>query len=470
MRIRKVKNSAGNTSVQIGNYYGKNFLLVKHIGSAKTQKELNQLMQVAREYINEKQISLFNSEPQLDVSQIISANYKRISTYKYFSDHYAEVFPNLDNDVLKNLVIIRLIKPTSKLESIQLLKEYFGIKYSKSTIGRKIINFNKDRVIHSLVEYARQKLNFDFRIVFYDVTTLFFESKADENLRKPGYSKDGKHTQPQILIGLVVDRNGFPIYYEIFEGNKFEGHTMLPVILTFKEKFKVKDLIIVADSAMLSEDNLSSLEENNLQYIVGNRTHTTYKDNLKDTIVRLKKSDNSVKVIKSNHRSVIYHYSKKREKKDLFEINKAVMKALKCSNNPSKQSRVKFLTTKNQSSKLNMQLIEKHKFLAGIKSYKTNTNLPGMKVVERYSDLWKVEKAFRMSKHDLKARPVFHRREEAIQAHILIVFAANALSKHLEMTTGKSILKIVKEQMRIIDVEFIDKNTGKSHTIKISPH
>lgn len=470
MRIRKVKNSSGNTSVQVGNYRGKNFLLVKHIGSAKTRKELEKLIQIARECINEKQISLFKSELQLDVSQIVSVSYKRISTYKYFSDHYEKVFPKLNNDILKNLVIIRLIKPTSKLESIQLLEEYFGIKYSKSTIGRVIINFNKDEVIRSLVEYARQKLDFDFRIVFYDVTTLFFESKTDESLRKPGYSKDGKHTQPQILIGLVVDRNGFPIYYEIFEGNKFEGHTMLPVILTFQEKFKVRNLIIVADSAMLSEANLSSLEENNLHYIVGNRTHTTYKDNLKNIVVRLKKSDNSVEVIKSNHRSIVYHYSKKRERKDLFEIDKAVMKALKRSNNPSKRSRVKFLTTKNHSSKLNIRLIDKHKFLAGIKSYKTNTNLPGMKVVERYSDLWKVEKAFRMSKHDLKARPIFHRKEEAIQAHILIVFVANALSKHLEMTTGKSILKVVKEQMRIIDVEFIDKTTGRSHTIKISPH
>ncbi len=469
MRIRKVRNSAGNISVQIGHYKGKNFLLVKHLGSAKNKEELDLLIQKANEIINHNQLSIFSQSQELDVSQVVSARYSRKSIYIFFSQYYDLLFYSLDNKILKDLVIMRILKPTSKLESIELLYEYFGLKYSKTDIGRKILSFNKDNIIKCLIKYAQDNLDFDFRLVFYDVTTLYFESQPDENLKIPGFSKDGKHTQPQILIGLVVNEHGFPIYYDIFKGNSFEGHTMLPVIQAFQKSFNVENLTVIADSAMLSENNLLTMESSNLNYIVGNRTITTYKPKLDNLIKKLKTIDNSSIKIKDGERYIIYHYSLKREKKDLYEITKATHKAQYLSNNPSKQSRAKYLKVGSGKSVINYELIKKHKFLAGIKSYKTNTNLASDLIVERYSDLWKVEKAFRMSKHDLKARPIFHRKDEAIKAHILIVFVANALARVIELKTKKTIQKVVKEQMRVIDVELTDL-TGQKHTLTITPH
>jgi transposase len=470
MRIRKVKNSVGNIVIQVGYYQGKRFQLIKHMGSAKNQIEEVGLVKQASDFINKQQLSLLSSPALFDQKDLIPLGYSRNSAYHFFAGAFDSVFPEIKNKIIKDLVIIRIIHPASKIESVHLLHEYFGIKYSKSTVHRAFLKADKQVFVNQLVTYARQQLSFDFSLLFYDVTTLYFESMADEDLKVPGFSKDGKHTQPQILIGLVVDQHGFPIFYQIFKGNTFEGHTMLPIILEFKSTFQVKQLTIVADSAMLSEDNLSTLEDHNLTYIVGNKTIGTYRDTLAKKIKKLKQKDNATCVVVQGQRRIIYHYSAKRGKKDLYEIEKAITKAEYLARNPSKRSKAKYLKVQAEKLKVNQELIDKHKFLAGIKSYKTNSKLPSSLVIERYGDLWKIEKSFRMTKHDLKARPIFHRKEEAIQAHILIVFAANAVARHVELQTHKSISQVVKELMRIIDVKFKLKNLNKIFTLTLPPH
>lgn len=470
MRVRKVKNSAGNTVVQIGYYQGKHFKLVKHLGSAKNQAEEESLLEQAYNFIHRYQPTLFSRSPAIARDDIVPVGYARESAYRYFSDAFDCVFPEIKDRVIKDLVIIRIVHPASKLESVRLLNEYFGIKYANTSVYRAFLRANKQAFINQLVVYAKQQLNFDFTLLFYDVTTLYFESTPDEKLKVPGFSKDGKHSQPQILVGLVVDRHGFPVFYQVFKGNTFEGHTMLPIILKFKTTFEVEHLTIVADSAMLSEDNLSILEAHDLTYIVGNRTLGTYRDSLAPVIQRLKLRDNSVCSIAQGRRQIIYHYSQQREKKDLYEIDKAVTRAQHLAKNPSKRTKAKYLKVKAEAAQVNQELIGKHKFLAGIKSYKTNGNLPPSLVVERYGDLWKIEKSFRMTKHDLKARPIFHRKEEAIQAHILIVFAANAVSRHVELLTNKPIRQVVKELMRIIDVKFKLRNSHEIYSFSLPPH
>lgn len=470
MRIRRTKNSAGNISIQVGNYRGKYFELVKHIGSARSDIEEKELIKKANEFITQNQLSLFVKPLKLDRTDFTTIGYSRTKAYEYFRNAFNCVFPKIQNKSFMDLVIIRLVNPTSKLESIELLKEYFGVKYAYASLYRQLMSMRKEDLINALIDYAKSQLSFNFSLLFYDVTTLYFESKPDDNLKMHGFSKDGKHNQPQILIGLVVDENGFPIYYEIFKGNSFEGHTMLPVILTFQQSFNIKNLTVIADSAMLSEENLLTLESNSLNYIVGNRTITTYRSKLDSQIMNLKIKNNSSFRISDGNRYVIYHYSSKREKKDFYEIEKATKKAEYLSRNPSKQSRAKYLRAGYDKSEVNYDLIEKHKFLAGIKSYKTNTDLESNLVVDRYSDLWKVEKAFRMSKHDLKARPIFHRKAEAIQAHIQIVFAANAVARHIELTTRDSIKNVVKQEMRQIQVKFKLKDSDEIITLDLQPH
>lgn len=471
MIIRKTKNSADNISLQVGYYVGKRFILVKHIGSAKNEFELDKLYETANSFIHQNQLQIFENSTQL--SNIVHTEYTRESMYLFFEGYYNKVFKDIKNDVIKDLTILRIIKPTSKLESIELLKEYFGISYSYTTLRRKLCDIDKDIITTSLFKYAEVNLGFDFSLVFYDVTTLYFESKPDEDFKKPGFSKDGKHSNPQIMVGLMVDQYGFPLYFESFKGNSFEGHTLIPVIQGFKKKFGIKKLTVVADSAMLSEANLSALEALDLKYIVGNRIHSTYKDIMKDKVLNIKKTDGSTFVSKEGHRQIIYHFSKKRERKDKYEIEKAFRKALELQAKQTKPSKHKFLMYEKQSFQVDMDQVDKYRLLAGVKSYKTNLDVQPELIVDRYSDLWNIENSFRMSKHDLKARPIFHRKEEAIKSHLIIVFMACAVSKVIEKATDKSINRVLKEQMQIIDVIFTDKNGTISKCIarpKKLPH
>ena len=197
---------------------------------------------------------------------------------------------------------------------------------------------------------------------------------------------------------------------------------------------------------------------------------TTYKNALSEVITKLKKKDNSVIRVLEGNRYVVYHYSSKRERKDLYEIQRAIKKAEYLTSNPSKRARAKYLKITTEKTTVNTELIKKHTFLAGIKSYKTNMDISPELVVERYSDLWKVEKAFRMTKSDLKARPIFHRKEDPIKAHMQVVFAANAVSKHIEFNTHKSIKQIVKEIMKKIEVKFKLKISDTIITLPFTPH
>jgi hypothetical protein len=212
VRIRKVKNSAKNTVIQVGYYRGKHFQLVKHIGSAKSTSQEVTLIKQAQDFIHRHQLSLLSPSVEVDQNKLIPLGYCRETAYKYFAHAFESVFPEIKDPILKDLVIIRIIQPTSKFESVQLLQEYFGIKYSNTSVYRAFLKADKQMFVKQLAAYAKEYLSFDFRLLFYDVTTLYFESGVDEDLKLPGFSKDGKHSQPQIMIGLVVDQHGFPLF------------------------------------------------------------------------------------------------------------------------------------------------------------------------------------------------------------------------------------------------------------------
>lgn len=198
----------------------------------------------------------------------------RLFAYEFISYFYdLNGYGEIDNAFLKDLSIIRVIEPVSKLKSIQLIEEYFGKKYSLISIYKRLREVTSFSAIiqNKAVSYAKKYLNFNFTIVFYDVTTLYFETDRDDTFRKFGYSKDGKSNQPQILIALVVNEDGYPVSVEMFEGNRFEGHTIIPSILKFKNKYRVKNLTVVADAAMLSVDNLNDLKKHTINYIVAVR-------------------------------------------------------------------------------------------------------------------------------------------------------------------------------------------------------
>ena len=266
----------------------------------------------------------------------------------------------------------------------------------------------------------------------YDVTTLYFETSKSDELRKTGFSKDNKPQQPQIVIGLLVTHSGFPLAYEVFPGNTFEGKTMLPII----EKF-ISEL-----GARLANANL---------------------DLIKRIYDRLYGKDGSVVRLSSTHENLICDFSIKRYKKQLNDLNKHIKKAEELIAKKSSGKTAKFIKKISKDIvELNESLIEKHKLLLGIKGYCTDiaeSDLSNEEVIARYHNLWRVEQSFRM--RDLETRPIFHYKEDAIRAHVLICFVALIIEKYLELSTNLSLEKIRDLIWDITETHIQDKLTRK---------
>ena len=174
---------------------------------------------------------------------------------------------------LLDLVIIRIVEPASKVRSIELLEEYFGVHHRRQNYYKTINEWVelKSRFEDIITAFAQKAYGFDYSLIFYDVTTLYFETfKADE-LRDTGFSKDNKSKQPQVVVALMVTRDGFPLAYEVFNGSTFEGHTLIPVVASFIKKHQIKYFTVVADAAMISADNIKALVKSDIHYIVGAR-------------------------------------------------------------------------------------------------------------------------------------------------------------------------------------------------------
>lgn len=470
LKIRKVKTSSGNTALQVGIYKGKRFKVIKHIGSAKTKEKIQELFQIAQEFItsHSPQLSL-NFNPQSE--EILFKRGIRIKegslqvAYDYLNKIYSLLgFSKLKNLVLKNFVFMRVLEPASKTKSIKLLGKYFNIFYKRTTVFRELskLSVYKEQVEQLAINYAKLYLDFTFSLVFYDVTTLYFETNKEDDFRRNGFSKDNKINHPQILVGLLVNEMGFPVFYDLFEGNTFEGKTFLPVILKIKRKYQIDKFTVVADAGMLSEKNISELEKEDINYVVGARIRTLSLPAVLEIAQKLNKEDG--KIIRED--SMLYDYSLKRAAKDKVDNDKGIQKAIFYLHNSSKVfKRTKFLkNTKENKFKINNALIEKHRALEGIKGYKTNLEKVDEKVIiSRYRDLWRIEQSFRIAKSDLEARPIFHRKRLSIEAHLLIVFMALCMSKVIEKEKGGSIRNVVedlKDKWQIILIDEISGNTA----------
>jgi len=478
-RIRRVKTHSGATAIQVGSYRGKLFQLTKHIGSSKDTKKITELVRMAEEYIrtHSPQLALnFNtaSEEILFKKGIHVEKSCLEEAYTYLSSVYTKLgLSTLENDILKHFSMIRVLEPASKAKSIILLQKYFDITYRKTTVFRELAKLSslKEDIIRIVIQYAKDNLNFDFSLVFYDVTTLYFETHTQDEFRRNGFSKDNKINQPQVLIGLVVNALGFPIYYDIFKGNTFEGKTIIPVITKLKKQYSIQKFTVVADAGMLSEENLTELEKQSINYVVGARVGNLKLEEAQTIAKGLGKVDK--KILRED--SIIYEYSLVRAKKDKADNDKQVSKAEYYVQNPAKVMKRSMFLANDGKKKfiLNETLIERHRLLEGIKGYRTNiTDVADKLLIARYKDLWRVEKSFRIAKSDLEARPIYHRRENSIQYHILIVFIALCMAKVIEMEKQESIQKVMeslKDKWTLTLVDEISRNSLKL-TLDKKPH
>jgi transposase len=474
--IRKTKTSSGATAVQVVEYVKRKLVVASHIGSARTGDETHSLENMAMQWIekNSGQRPLFESD---------SVEYL-LARYEYVGVRYAFIyevlhrlmarfeFTSLGGKLLHDLVTIRIIEPASKLRSLTLIEEYFGITHRRQSFYESLPKFValKDAAEKLTVKRAKEEFGFDFSLVFYDVTTLYYESFESDDLRKPGFSKDSKSQQPQIVLGLVVNGDGFPVSYEIFEGNKFEGHTLIPVIKAFKEKHGISTLTVVADAAMVSGDNVKALEKNSLNYIVGARMGNISPRLISKISGEISGRDKSTVRTKTDLGDLVCDFSAKRYAKDKREMEKQVEKAENLINDPAKAKRAKFVKSGAASYELNKELLEKAKLLLGIKGYYTNLgeDIGNQTIIDRYHNLWHVEQAFRVAKNDLSTRPIFHFKKEAIQTHILICFMSLAVSKYMEIKTRTSLRRIITTLKRVTDAILVDKITAKQTIMRMN--
>ena len=352
-------------------------------------------------------------------------------------------FTQLNDDMFAYLCVARLVEPTSKLDSIRVLAELGVHSIDKNTVYRCLKQIIAKEYRKTIASCCFAHASSGISLVLYDVTTLYFEVQKEDDYRKPGMSKE-RRLEPQIIVGLLVDPFGFPLGVHSFEGNIAETKTILPVIEAFKKEHGLTNITVVADAAMLSQNNLEKLAASGYTYIVGSRLGKIPYD-----IAQYQKTGTltDLQIITTklpNDQRIIYQYREKRAILDLKNIEKQTAKAEKIIAGKLTDKRAKFVQVNIKEKVLNQKLIDKAKQLVGIKGYVTNLLLPDEQIIAFYHQLWHVEQSFRMSKSDLKARPIFHHKREAIEAHLTIVFAALAIGSVITIRTGISVKRFMK--------------------------
>jgi len=368
---------------------------------------------------------------------------------------------------------MRVMEPASKLRSIELLETYFGIRHRRQRFYEAAARWLslKQEVEKQTLRFAEDEFQIDYRLLFYDVITLYFETFEADELRKPGFSKENKSNQPQILLALMVTQEGFPVAYEIFTGNTFEGHTLIPVIESLIKKHQVKNFTVVADAAMISSDNVLALRKAGIHYIVGARLGNLSQETFKQMDQRLLRQDGQLTRLSTDNGFLICSFSQTCFRKDKYEMDKKIARAHVLIQKPSKNRKTKFVKAQQQKLEINEELIAKTTKLLGVKGYYTDLpedQVSSQAIVERYHDLYKIEQAFRVSKHDLQTRPVFHFKEQPIRLHIMICFMALAVSKFIELKTNTSMRAFLTQGKKITDARLLNKLTGKVITLRKS--
>ena len=452
MFVRRKKNPSGIVSIQVIDKSTGKYRVLKTIGSSSNPVKVEELYQQGLQLIESYggQLNLFSEilatrERESTLHVLSNINNILINGTQLILDRVFELvgFHAIQDNVLRQLVFARLCQPTSKSGTVDYLKSYYDEDVNLSKIYRyldKLYTTQQDKIQRISVEHTRRILGGRIGIVFYDVTTLYFETDYGDELRQTGFSKDGKHSQPQVVLGLLVSMDGYPLAYSIFSGSQYEGYTMIPVVEDFVRRFELEDFVVVADSGLMNSKNIALLESGGYKYIIGARIKHEKKE-VKSWILSLEKQDKSFhEYIKPDGSRLIVGYSITRAKKDAYNrekgirrLEKAYSKGAITKENINKRGYNKFLDIDNNVRvAINRDKIEEEKQWDGLKGYLTNTSLTPSSVCNQYNGLWVIERSFRVTKGTLEMRPMFHFTPRRIQAHVCICFVAYKVYKELE--------------------------------------
>ena len=472
--VRTVKTASGAIAVQIVHSSRRGARSIEHLGSAHDEQELEALKAAARQRLAAGQGEL---DLGLDAdAAVVSAGALPIvsSRMGHLTDALSRAYDALGFDacaggdeVFRQLVLARVIEPTSKQDSLRVLEEVGIAAASYATVKRRLPGYAEQSWRQRLAAAcaARAALG-PASLVLYDVSTLYFETDTGDGFREPGFSKE-RRLEPQITIGLLTDAAGFPLMVEAFEGNKAETKTMIPTITSFMAAHQLSDVTVVADAGMVSEANRNALDDAGLTYIIGERIPdvpyqvSSWRKAHPDTEI----PDGQVftqpwpaagadKAKGRRGKVVYYQYKADRARRTLRGIEAQVAKAEQAVAGKAPVKRNRFVKLSGGDRSVNRQLEAKARALAGLKGYITNIDNPSPQfVIDAYHRLWRIEQSFRMSKHDLRARPIYHRKRDSIEAHLTIVFAALAISRFIEDRTGWTIKQFVRTARRYRTVQ-----------------
>lgn len=484
MFVRKLKNRSGSLSVQVIQKFRGTYKVLKTVGCATTQRKTEELVNLAKQEIEKlsQQPGLFESEADAIVEKVFAslqnASIRTVGPEITFGRIYDYIgFGAIHESMFRHMVISRIAFPLSKLKTVDYLYRYEGKSLDIDAVYRFLDKLNsklKPEVEQIAFAHTQKILNGTISVVFYDMTTLYFETSDEDDLRKTGFSKDGKHQCPQIYIGLLVGLGGYAIGYDIFEGNAYEGNTLIPFLEKMSKKFNLKKPVVIADSGLLSKSNITALEENGYEYILGARIKNE-NETIKSRILASKLTDGmACSFSKGSNRRLIINHSKIRARKDAYNRNRG----LKRLEDKVKRGRLTKANINNRGYNKYLKLegdvtvhidYEKYNHDAswdGLKGYLTNTKLTNAQVIENYGNLWHIERAFRMSKTDLRIRPIFHRLRHRIEAHICIAFTAYCIYKELER-----VLKLEKSTLSLKKAAEITHNMYQiTYTLPDSKH
>ena len=414
MFIRKRRNRSGSTSIVVVNKRHGQFVEVRNFGTAETDDDINKLYAQAHKWLMSN-----GGQQSIDFDDLKGREYEETrrvidnmdaaminGTQLLLTQIYDSIgFDRIHDDVLRHLVIARVSQPMSKLATVEYLKSYYDEDVDLNRIYRymdRLYKTQQELVQNISVEHTRKILGGRIGLMFYDVSTLYFETSMTDNLREPGFSKDGKTAESQVVLGLLVSEGGYPLSYSLFNGSQYEGYTMLPIIDDFKQRFNLgDDFVVVADSGLMSTANVKLLRSAGYKYIIGARIKSESKA-VKEWILSHEKRDGHYFECKRDDgERLIVGYSDKRAKKDAYNRSRGV--------------------------------------------------------ADQYHGLWVVEKAFRVSKGTLDMRPMFHFTERRIEAHVCICFVAYKVYKELERIIklagiNMSISEVLKTARTIITV------------------
>lgn len=333
MFIRQKKNKSGLISIQIIDKSSGKYRVVRTIGSSSDAVVIENLIIKAKDFVKThkgtREFDFTSSSLQIETILNSITSHKLVGIDLVLGQIFDDIgFNVIEDELFKDLVLYRLVYPKSKLKTTEYLYRYAQKNYSEDDIYRyldKLHSKQKELVQQISYGHTRKVLNNEISIVFYDVTTIYFEIDNEDELRKTGFSKEGKHQNPQIVLGLLVSKNGYPLAYEIFKGNQFEGHTMLPVVDAFKEKYKLDQLIIIADSGLLSKSNIEELQSKGYEFILGARIKSE-SERIKKKVLSLSLQNGESEIIKKDDLKLIITYSDSRAKKDKYNREKGLRK------------------------------------------------------------------------------------------------------------------------------------------------